>query len=164
MATHSLSDKKQFCHKYDFALGIDFHDKNMPREFQNTKSVLKRHLESQLHLLTCEWKKAQLENSIFAKKASFSAGLALSRIVYSNLYRGLPLHNYTCDVLVAAKNGCNCGDINHSVRFAQEFRKNCAKVLLTKLRHRLDTLADCTGQPLPVVVSVRKKSWSNYSD
>ena len=54
------------------------------------------------------------------------------------------------------KNGANVGDLNHSKIFANEFRKNCAEVLHSQLRQKLDTPLPSTNQRPPVAISVDK--------
>jgi hypothetical protein len=101
IAIDLVSHKKEFSHNYDFSLGIDFGETLMRREFRNTKSILKRHLETQVHVSACVWKNDQISKFKFAKKASAKAGMTCGRTAFSILHRGLPLTNYTCDILVA---------------------------------------------------------------
>lgn len=159
-----LSQRVAFSCKYDFLLGTDFLKTPMRREFQNLKSSLKRHVtDSDMHMAALKWKFEMDKKLPLRQKASTAAGMTCGRIAYSNAYRGIASSNFTGDILLAAKNGANVGEINHGKNFPREFTKNCAEVLTAKLKFRLDTPLQATMTRPPVALSVDKMTQKKRS-
>ena len=140
--------KQAFTHYFDSSLGIDFSSLKMPREFRNAKSVLKTHVATKIHTEATHWKSESNNKKLAEEKLSKDAGMTCGRLTYADFKRGRPASDYTCNVLVAAKNGSQVGDINHSKRFPPIFRENCAAVLTSRLKKRLDTVSLCSGQTM----------------
>ena len=55
-ASQGRATEKKFSHFYDCSHGTDFFGTTMPRDFRNSKSALKRHLQSKLHSDADKWK------------------------------------------------------------------------------------------------------------
>jgi hypothetical protein len=138
-------------------LDLEIYPKSsLPRKFRNVKKTLNFHLQTSVHQLAVSWQEKKDSLFLAERKASESAGMALGRIVYGLLYRGLPYSNFPMEVLIAAKNGATVGDINHSSAFVPAFGKACAEVLVLKKKKFMLTPLKATGRLPPAAFGCDK--------
>ena len=96
--------------------------KNLDRKFINMKKSIKRHFKTTQHMENWEvWKKSHDEKRALVKR-NHEVGMRIARICYVEYREGNSKRHFETEVLKAALNGTDLGDLNHSDQFPRKFR------------------------------------------
>lgn len=100
----------------DFPIGS-----NLPPKFRNLKRHLKDHLLSNLHKKSVELvEETDKEKNKYVTRET-EVGKRIDRIAYRLYYKGRPYADFEEEETLNIQNGCDMGDINHSVAFVKNF-------------------------------------------
>ena len=94
----------------------------MSREFRNLKIHIKRHFENEDHIKRAEDRNKEEVAQSKTETREFSIGMRIARICYSMYKDGAAKRSFETEILKAALNGTDVGDINHSKEFPSNFR------------------------------------------
>ena len=83
-------------------------------------------------------------------------GLRLGRLMYHIIYHGRPFEDYPRLVYLSMANGADCGDINHSVKFIENFLPHLAEAVRRRLKKMFTTRMVSTGCLPPVNIFADK--------
>lgn len=161
-----LPERKGNCHpsvfSYDVENGINFPiGINLPPKFRNLKRHLKDHLLSNLHK-----KSVDLIEDIDKEKNKHATretdvGLRIGRIAYRLYYKGRPYVDFEDEIALNIQNGCDMGDINHSIAFAKKFLSYVSIAVRNRLKVFLNDRLVQTGFQPPLKIIADKATWKH---
>ena len=141
-------DPKQVtgCFNYSADLGTDFSEsRNMPESFRKLKSHLKDHIDSTSHRNSVH-RSVQTEKSTqHLMSRSLRVGLAVARTAYIVYRNAFGMAKFEDLISLQNLNGQDMGQLNHSKRFATEFRNSVAAVIKLRAVQFLSTPLEQTG-------------------
>ena len=104
-----------------FKMVADDEDSEVDHEDVKKKSI-KRHFKTTQHLENWEaWKKSHDEKQALVKR-NHEVGMRIARICYVEYKEGNSKRHFETEVLKAALNGTDLGNLNHSDQFPRKFR------------------------------------------
>ena len=148
---------------YDFALGIDFAERNQPVGFVNFKKSIARHGASETHQANLARIGEESEHSRKLAAKQQSIGITVGKQAYRLLKYRRPLADFEVDLLLLAHANAKIGNLNHSRKFPSELRPVFAKVIKDRLMEYLAQPLDATSNlpPLGIVadkLTTRRRS------
>lgn len=141
---------------YDFSLGTNFSDKNVPRAFSNLKGNIIKHIDSNAHIKNANEKELGKRQKTLFKTRNYKVGMVLGRQAYSVLKISGSLSQYENEVSVLSAQGTDVGQLNHSRKFVAEFAKSIHTVLVSQMQKLVNEPLAATGKPTPIAVLADK--------
>ncbi|GBM44510.1 hypothetical protein AVEN_192542-1 [Araneus ventricosus] len=118
---------------YDYSLGESFSDAVLPDCFRHLKYDLKRHLESNKHILCAEAYNAELERQGKMQISGKGNGLNCANAAYLIYKNSMPYRAYEDLITIMHNSGCSMGVKNHSKEFPRIFLPVVHSVLKTEV-------------------------------
>ena len=157
--------RKQAVFSYDmFKHGDNFEDRSQPREFRNLKSHIVNHMNTNNHMKMvsdlAEKDKKDSENETY----NFKVGMGRARQIYENVKNKCSFAKYESDCLVAALNGEEVGNINHSWKFAESVVNEISATIQTEMNEYFRTHLPYTGELPPVSLATDKMTQKRHTN
>ena len=142
--------------KYNKEWKQDFSNDKMSTEFSHLKGHLKDHILSQKHQQATITSKNQ--ERIVAKHEAREKCIAerINRLAYFQIKHAVPDVHFTLLIYIAAVNGADVGDLNHSRWFLRQILPEYAHEIQRRLKSHLSTPMDATDDLPPVNVVADK--------
>ena len=143
-----------FC--YDFTLGVDFMEKNQPKESVNLKKNIASHITSRSHTSNVIRKGDENERIRKLRAQEQSIGMTLGKQAYRLLKTGRPFADFETDVMLLVDANVKVGNLNHSQRFPSQLRPAFAEAIDTRVKDYMKRPLEATGKPPPVGIIADK--------
>lgn len=134
------------------------------QKFRSLKKSLRRHLQTGKHSEMLRKAEAAEEIEFKETNRNKKIGRTLGRCIYKGLYTGSAQSLYPVDVAMLAKEGVDCGEMNHSRDYAAKLGDCIGEVVQTRVAEFLSSALPQTGLRPPCKVVADKathKHWSN---
>lgn len=147
---------------YSVENGIDFPvGSNLPPKFRNLKRHLKDHLSSTSHKKSLELIEETAKEKLKYANREIEVGMRIGRIAYKLYYKGRPYTDFEEEIALNIQNGCDMGDINHSIAFAKKFLPYVSNVVKNRLKAFLNNRLIQTGFQPPLKIIADKATWKH---
>ena len=157
MEKESIGNKKPGQFKFD-GESIEVHDEvsKMSRSFINLKANIKRHFKTVGHIENWEaWKEKEEANEAYRTR-NHEVGMRIARICYAGYKSGSSKRSFEGEILKAALNGCDVGDLNHSDQFPRRFRPFVRREIRNRTKSFLNSKLEQTGFEPAINISADK--------